>query len=167
MLAYTIGALSGFVMVITLVFNLGVVVSILETPTGYPFIQILYNSTKSLAATNGLTAVIIVILSAGTIGGISTASRQVRQSPFSFVVRTVSAAVHQSSQLEASPSAPMPATHHTFHVHRLSELDEPDGVQIWSFARDGGFPFSQFLSHVSLPPSRVRRPTCAKTSNPI
>ena len=99
MMAFLIGSLTGFAMVITLIFNLGDVQDILSTPTGYPFIQILYNTTHSLAATNTLTAVVIIILSAGTIGGISTASRQ-----------------------------------------------------IWSFSRDGGFPFSDFLSYVSYTP---------------
>ena len=95
MASFWIGSLTGLVMILTLIFTMGDVSTIIATPTGYPFIQILYNTTHSLAATNTLTAIVITVLSSGTIAGISSASRQ-----------------------------------------------------IWSFARDRGLPFSEFLSHV-------------------
>ena len=55
--SYVFGASTGFIMVITLAFNLGNIAEIITTPTGYPFIQILYNTTGSLAATNVLVSV--------------------------------------------------------------------------------------------------------------
>src|SRR5271155_2741180 len=86
----------GFLMVITLCFTLGDVTNILATPTGYPFIQIFYNTTQSYAATNVMTTIIIVVLTSSVISEIATSSRQ-----------------------------------------------------LWSFARDGGFPFSPILAKVS------------------
>jgi amino acid transporter len=86
----------GFLMVITLCFTLGDVSSVLATPTGYPFIQIFFNTTQSYAATNVMTTIIIVVLTSSVISEIATSSRQ-----------------------------------------------------LWSFARDGGFPFSPIIATVS------------------
>ena len=88
----------GLIMAVTICFTLGDVTSILASTTGYPFIQIFYNTTNSFAATNLLTAIIIITLTSSCISEVATASRQ-----------------------------------------------------IWSFARDRGLPFSNFLAHASLP----------------
>lgn len=80
----------------TLCFCLGDATQILETPTGFPFIQIFYNATKSYSATNVMVTILVVTLTSSAISEVATASRQ-----------------------------------------------------IWSFARDGGLPFSRFLSYVS------------------
>ena len=102
MTALAVNGLLGFVMLITICFTLGDVSSILDSATGYPFIQVFYNATQSLPATNAMTSVIVVLLICCTITEVATASRQ-----------------------------------------------------LWSFARDGGVPFSYFFSHVSLlPPKR-------------
>lgn len=69
------GAL-GFTMLVTLCFTLGEVDAILNTQTGFPFIQIFYNTTHSLTATNAMTAVLVVTLTASTITEVATASRQ-------------------------------------------------------------------------------------------
>ena len=69
------GAL-GFIMLITLCFTLGQAELVLDSPTGFPFIQIFYNTTGSLAATNAMTAVLVVTLTASTITEVATASRQ-------------------------------------------------------------------------------------------
>lgn len=87
----------GFIMAVTMIFTLGDLESVLATSTGYPFIQVFYNTTKSLAATNVMTSIIIITLTSCCIGEVATASRQ-----------------------------------------------------IWSFARDNGLPFSNFISHVIL-----------------
>lgn len=76
MTALGINALLGFVMLITICFTLGDVNSILETETGYPFIQVFYNVTQSLPGTNAMTSVIIVLLISCTITEVATASRQ-------------------------------------------------------------------------------------------
>lgn len=85
----------GLVMIITLCFAVGDVAEILETPTGYPFIQIFYNTTQSLPATNTMTAIVIIVFTAAVISECATSSRQ-----------------------------------------------------LWSFARDGGLPFSSFFARV-------------------
>ena len=100
----------GFLMVITICFTINDVQTVLATPTGYPFIQVFFDTTKSYTATNVMTAIIIVVLTSSVISLIATSSRQ-----------------------------------------------------LWSFARDGGLPFSSFVATVSgefilslsLPSTRV------------
>lgn len=98
MAAVGVNAVLGFTMIITICFTMGDVSGILASPTGFPFIQIIQNTTRSLAATNTMTAVLVITLTASTITEVATASRQ-----------------------------------------------------LWSFARDGGVPFSSFFSYVVLP----------------
>ncbi|KAE8167101.1 amino acid/polyamine transporter I [Aspergillus tamarii] len=86
----------GLIMIITLCFTMGDVNSILASPTGFPFIEIFYNTTNSFTAASTMTAILIVTLTASTITEVATASRQ-----------------------------------------------------LWSFARDGGLPFSSFFSYVT------------------
>ncbi|KAL4803705.1 amino acid/polyamine transporter I [Aspergillus unguis] len=76
MSAVGVNAVLGFIMIITLCFTLGDVDNILESPTGYPFIQIFYNTTQSYAATNTMTAILVITLTASTITEVATASRQ-------------------------------------------------------------------------------------------
>ncbi|RMX75054.1 hypothetical protein D0869_11981 [Hortaea werneckii] len=47
-----------------------------STPTGYPFIQIFYNTTGSLAATNAMTAFIIILSASSCITIMAGSSRQ-------------------------------------------------------------------------------------------
>ena len=88
----------GFIMAITMCYCLGDLSEIIDTPTGYPFIQVFYNATKSYAATNIMTTIIIITLTACEVNEVATTSRQ-----------------------------------------------------LWSFARDKGVPFSDWLAYVSLP----------------
>lgn len=76
MTSVTVNAVLGFIMLVTLCFTLGDVDNILASATGYPFIQIFYNTTNSYAATNALTAILILTLTASTITEVATASRQ-------------------------------------------------------------------------------------------
>jgi amino acid transporter len=76
MSAVGVNAVLGFIMIITLCFTLGDVNEILETNTGFPFIQIFFNITQSYAATNTMTAILIITLTASTVTEIATASRQ-------------------------------------------------------------------------------------------
>ena len=97
MTGVAINGIMGLVMVITLCFTLGNVESILNTKTGYPFIQVFFNATKSHAATNVMVAVVIIVFTSAVISEMATSSRQ-----------------------------------------------------MWSFARDGGFPFSPFIAKVDI-----------------
>ncbi|KAJ5710387.1 hypothetical protein N7488_004543 [Penicillium malachiteum] len=76
MSSVAVNGVLGFIMLVTLCFTLGEVDSVLETPTGFPFIQIFYNTTGSLPATNAMTAVLVITLTASTITEVATASRQ-------------------------------------------------------------------------------------------
>ncbi|KAL8822278.1 MAG: hypothetical protein Q9191_006981 [Dirinaria sp. TL-2023a] len=91
-----LNAVLGYLAIFTLCFTINDPEAILSGKTGYPFIQLFYNVTKSHAGTNVMVAIIIITLVAAVIAEIATASRQV-----------------------------------------------------WSFARDKGFPFSPFLRKVS------------------
>jgi amino acid transporter len=76
MSSVAVNGVLGFIMLITLCFTLGEVDKVLDTPTGFPFIEIFYNTTGSFAATNAMTAVLVVTLTASTITEVATASRQ-------------------------------------------------------------------------------------------
>ena len=76
MSSVAVNGILGLVMLVTLCFTLGEVDQVLDSATGFPFIQIFYNTTGSLAATNAMTAVLVVTLTASTITEVATASRQ-------------------------------------------------------------------------------------------
>ena len=96
MAAVGINGVLGFIMLITLCFCLGDVTSVLASATGYPFIQVFYNTTGSLAATDVMVAILIITLTASCIAEIATASRQLwsfardRGLPFSKTLSHVS-----------------------------------------------------------------------------
>lgn len=66
----------GWIMTITFAFCLGDLYSIVESPTGYPFIQVFYNSTNSYAGASILTALIIINITSACISTVATVSRQ-------------------------------------------------------------------------------------------
>ncbi|KAK4495356.1 hypothetical protein PRZ48_013687 [Zasmidium cellare] len=66
----------GFIMAVTMCFVLGDVDSILNSATGYPFIQVFYNVTESYAGASILTVIVVLTLCASAIAEIATASRQ-------------------------------------------------------------------------------------------
>ncbi len=66
----------GFIMVITFCFTLGSVYDIIDTPTGYPFIQVFYNVTQSNVGTTIMTSILIVNVTSACISTVATVSRQ-------------------------------------------------------------------------------------------
>ncbi|RMZ75467.1 hypothetical protein DV738_g5440, partial [Chaetothyriales sp. CBS 135597] len=62
---------------ITFIFTMGDVEAILSTPTGVPFIQVFWNATGSIAATNLMTVIIVVMLISACFSEVATASRQI------------------------------------------------------------------------------------------
>ncbi len=66
----------GFLMIITFAFTLGDVLDIIQTDTGYPFIQAFFNITKSHAATTIMTSILIVNVTSACISTVATVSRQ-------------------------------------------------------------------------------------------
>lgn len=68
--------LLGFAMLITLVYTVGDVESVVSTPTGYPFIQVFANGTGSIGGATGMTAVLIILSLFGALTNVASASRQ-------------------------------------------------------------------------------------------
>ena len=66
----------GWIMLITFCFTIGDVFSVLETPTGYPFIQVFFNATQSYVGTSIMTAILIVNITSACISTVATVSRQ-------------------------------------------------------------------------------------------
>jgi amino acid transporter len=100
MMSLPLNATLGLVMILTLCFCTTDVDNVLLSPVGmagYPFIQIFYNATQSLAATTVMVVIPLISLTGSVIAEIATASRQ-----------------------------------------------------LWSFARDGGVPFSSYIAQVSI-----------------
>ncbi|KAK5168302.1 uncharacterized protein LTR77_006871 [Saxophila tyrrhenica] len=75
--SFTFNAVLGFIMAVTLVYTLGNVNEVLGSLTGYPFIQIFYNTTQSYTGANIMTLVVILTLTSSAIAEVATASRQI------------------------------------------------------------------------------------------
>lgn len=65
----------GFAMMITVLFCIGDISSVLDTSTTFPFIQIFYNSTKSVGGAVAMGAIVLLLTWACAIGITTTASR--------------------------------------------------------------------------------------------
>lgn len=76
MYSFALNGLLGFIMVITLCFSLGDVASVTETNFSFPFIQIFYDTTRSVAATDATVSLVVVTLFFSVVGEIATSSRQ-------------------------------------------------------------------------------------------
>ncbi|KAH8433215.1 uncharacterized protein LDX57_010849 [Aspergillus melleus] len=76
MSALALNGSMAFLVLITLCFTMGNVDDILETDTGYPFIQVFYNVTKSYPATNAMTSIVTLTIMSSVITEVATASRQ-------------------------------------------------------------------------------------------
>lgn len=62
---------------VTFVFTMGDAEIVLASPIGVPFIQVLLNTTGSYAATNIMTAMIVVMLVSACFSEVATAYRQI------------------------------------------------------------------------------------------
>ena len=69
-------ALMLLVVGITYIFCLGNVDKVLDTPTYQPVIQVIFDSTQSVAGTSVMIAVLIIILLSACVGQVATAARQ-------------------------------------------------------------------------------------------
>lgn len=68
---------TGFVMIVTFAFCIGDIDQVMQTKTGFAFIQVFYNSTGSAAAATGMTTVIIIMQFCAAISNVATTSRQI------------------------------------------------------------------------------------------
>ncbi|KAL8699456.1 MAG: hypothetical protein Q9224_001398 [Gallowayella concinna] len=86
---------TGFAMILAVLFCLGDVDAVINTPTGFPFIQVFSDGTRSKAGATVMASLVVGLLWCAVIGFLATASRM-----------------------------------------------------MWSFARDRGVPFHQYISKV-------------------
>jgi choline transport protein len=66
----------GFLMLITFCFCMGDVKSVLNTPTGQPFIQALLNATQSVSGATALASITTIMAIFGCVNNVATCSRQ-------------------------------------------------------------------------------------------
>jgi amino acid transporter len=66
----------GFVMLVTLLYNMGEISDVLSPASGFSLIPAVHHATGSVAATNGVAAIILVMEVCSAIGILATASRQ-------------------------------------------------------------------------------------------
>jgi amino acid transporter len=66
----------GFAIILVILFCIGDVESVMSTPTGWPFIQLLYNAVGSKAATTILTSLLCSMFIFATFGFLASTSRQ-------------------------------------------------------------------------------------------
>ena len=72
-----LNAILGYITIFTLCFTVTDPESLLDSDTGYPFIQLFYDVTKSHAGTDIMVAIVIITLISAVISEIATASRQI------------------------------------------------------------------------------------------
>ena len=98
----------GYIVVFTLCFTVTDPAALLESPTGYPMIQLFYDVTKSKAGTSIMSAIVIITLVSAVISEIATASRQIwsfardKGLPFSAQLSKVS--THQPIAISGHPA---------------------------------------------------------------
>ncbi|KAI4255820.1 MAG: hypothetical protein LQ352_002375 [Teloschistes flavicans] len=86
----------GFIMAVTMCFCLGDLSKIIHTPTGYPFIQLFFNATRSKAASDAMVTIMLIALTSGCLSETATTSRQLwsfardKGLPLSYVFARVS-----------------------------------------------------------------------------
>lgn len=68
---------TGFVMIVTYAFCVGDIDQVLESKTGFAFVQVFLNATGSVQAATGMTIVIMVMQFCAAISNVATTSRQV------------------------------------------------------------------------------------------
>jgi choline transport protein len=90
-----LNGLLGFAMMLTILFCLGDITTVVDTETAFPFIQVFYDSVGSVAGATTMTAVVLALTWACAIGITTTASRMTwsfardRGTPFSKVLSRV------------------------------------------------------------------------------
>jgi choline transport protein len=70
-----INGLIGFAMMITTLYCLGDATSVLDTPTGFPFLQIFLNSVKNTSGAIGMGVIVLILTWCCALGITTTASR--------------------------------------------------------------------------------------------
>ncbi|KAM3434969.1 hypothetical protein MY4824_005122 [Beauveria thailandica] len=76
MWSINLNGLMGWLTAITFCYCIGDLDKVLETKTGYPFIQVIFNVTKSYPATNFLTSIVLLMATFSCVTIMASASRQ-------------------------------------------------------------------------------------------
>ena len=76
MMSIVLNGSMGFGMALALLFCLGDIEAALETPTGYPFIEIFYQGVQSITGASLMTAIVLTLAICSTVGTMASASRQ-------------------------------------------------------------------------------------------
>jgi choline transport protein len=76
MFSITVNGVLGFAMLIATLFCMGNLQNAIDTPTGYPFIEIFLQATGSIVGTAAMSSIIVVMGICATVGMLATASRQ-------------------------------------------------------------------------------------------
>lgn len=73
----SLNAILGYLTVFTLCFTMTDIPALLDTKTGFPFLQLFSNITHSFAGTAVMAAIVIVTLVFAVVSEVATASRQI------------------------------------------------------------------------------------------
>ncbi|KAL8934992.1 MAG: hypothetical protein Q9211_004937 [Gyalolechia sp. 1 TL-2023] len=73
----TLNGILGYLAVFTLCFTMTDIPALLDTGTGFPFLQLFYDITHSFAGTTVMAAIVIVTLIFAVVSEVATASRQI------------------------------------------------------------------------------------------
>ncbi|KAG6988546.1 PAN2-PAN3 deadenylation complex subunit PAN3 [Physcia stellaris] len=73
---YTIGAISGFIMMVTFCFSVGDISEAVESPTGQAYIQVFYTATKSRGGATAMSSIVTLLTFFNGVNNIASASRQ-------------------------------------------------------------------------------------------
>ncbi|KAJ6781801.1 hypothetical protein PWT90_11098 [Aphanocladium album] len=76
MWSINLNGLMGWLTAITFCYCIGDLDEVLKTKTGYPFIQVIFNVTKSYPATNFLTSIVLLMATFSCVTIMASASRQ-------------------------------------------------------------------------------------------
>ncbi|KAI1064959.1 hypothetical protein LB507_001241 [Fusarium sp. FIESC RH6] len=71
----TINGILGFGMIIAMLYSATDIDAAVETPTGYPFMEIFYQATGSINGTAGMASLIVLMTLSATVGVIASTSR--------------------------------------------------------------------------------------------
>ncbi|KAF2186370.1 amino acid transporter-like protein [Zopfia rhizophila CBS 207.26] len=71
-----INGVTGFAMLIAILFCIGDIEAALNTPTGYPFIEILTQGSRSIGGGTALSSLLVTMFICATLGIVASASRQ-------------------------------------------------------------------------------------------
>lgn len=77
MISIALNGSLGFAMIMAALFSLTDLDAVLATPTGYPFMEIFHQATKSIAGSAIMASIVVILAISATVGGVATCSRMI------------------------------------------------------------------------------------------